>query len=262
LASRIPIRKGSLINSGVVPQGPQLYNSEASGFTHKLGPELGNGAPSLGRVATSPEAAEYREKFENTQYYNRPLFSKEQVQGAINLSSVGYQYDPETQCGPRVAACHNGGTPYQPHRDARGQQLPRYWATSTQLRFMRPKGSTTGPPNRCPSFSGIIFCNEPTKDPKIFLINQEQAFQWLRHMLYSVDEKGQDCFTPDKILSTEGLLEKGEISSIRDCHYFTIHEPAITKKDGKMADHDRRVWIEPNNASTQVFVCSGGLTKI
>ncbi len=129
----------------------------------------------------------------------------------------------------------------------------------TQLSFIRPKGNEagcTGDPTK-QAFSGMIFCNEPDENLKILVINPRQAFNQFRYLIHSVDHKGIGTLAPDRILSIEALLDKGEVSSIQNCHYFTIHAPNLTKQNGKMAHHDQRVWTEPVNAMAQVFSCSG-----
>ena len=200
---------------------------------------------------------EYTLGTENQAYYNKPLYTPEQTRGAINLSSVKFQYHPQIPCGPSIASC----------QDIQGllQGLGQISAASmgdpeTQLSFMKPKGNMAGQPTQCPQdFSGFIFCGRPNENPKILLINKNEAFEWMRHLLYSKDQNGKEVFSPDRPLSVEGLLEKGEVSVIQNCHYLAIHRPAATKKQGKGVVHDQRVWIEPLQAKTQVFSCSGNL---
>jgi len=213
-------------------------------------------------ISGKPNPFLYKPGLENNEFFNRPLFSKEQTQGAIDLASVKYQYDPEFQCGPRIACCTDRtkqNLDLQKQTNSGGCSTSVSWDTSTQLSFMRPRGNHSGSeeiPSQ-QSFSGLVFCNKPNKDPKILLINPQQTFNWLRHLMYSVNDQGRGNLAPDRILSTEALLEKSELSSIQNCHYFAVHAPNATKKDGKVSHHEQRVWTEPVKARAQVFSCSG-----
>ena len=212
-------------------------------------------------MSGKPNPFAYKPGSENTRCFNKPLFSREQTQGAINLASVKYQYTPDNQCGPKIPCCT---TKQKQDPEPRNQELLRHpspisWDMDTQLSFIRPKGNEAGykeGPTK-EAFSGIIFCNEPGENLKMLVINSQQAFNQMRYLMYSVDYKGTGTLAPDRILSLEALMDKGEVSSIQNCHYFTIHAPSLTKQNGKMAHHDQRVWTEPVNAMAQVFSCSG-----
>ncbi len=262
---RNPIKRGSIPEPPScvghnIPSNPWLQ--ETGTLETPLGPAIKgwDRSPHNASQAYKP----YHEGTENTSYYNTPLYSKEQVQGAIDLSSVRYNYYPEVPCGPGISSCHQDQIPRLSY-DPRGSQTPvsTHWDPAVQLSFLRPKGNVTGKQGASTKkdFSGIIFCGDPQDNPKILLINQDEAFNWLRHMLYSVNAQGQETFSPDRLLSTEGLLEKGELCSISDCHYLAIHQPTLTKKQGRLSSHDQRVWIEPSKAKVQVFSCSGNIRQ-
>lgn len=226
----------------------------------------------------------YTPQFENTAHYSKPLFSREQTQGAIDLSQVRYSYEARPNCGPEISRCqshHITGSEapgsaweylddqakirLQPQASASPitREAEVSWSKDAQLRFMRPRGIEVNPDpsGREPTFSGIIFSNEPDNEPKIFLINPRKTFDWIKYLMYTKERDGRETFWPENLLSVEGLLSKAETSCINDCHYFMIHEPALTKRDGAQAVHDCRVWTEASRANCQAFVCSGGLSR-
>jgi hypothetical protein len=215
---------------------------------HKMGSISANAykKPPLGDKKWRKETSTYTPRRENAYYYSRPLTSQEQVQGAINLSSVRYRYTPNSPCGPKIDSCH---WHWERENDSIKGKVP-YKQDYKKSRKQEKQEEN--------SFCGLIFCGKPSQEPKIFLVNPEQTFNWMRHLLHPQILGERRYFTPEKLLSTDGLREKGELSVIKGCHYLAINEPRFTRKKGQESCHDRRTWIEPTAAKIQLFTCTEG----